>query len=191
MTKKRKQTHVLRDLEQMEAMVSPLRQQIMRTVGALDAPSIKEVAAQLERSPESLYYHFRALEEVGLLISAGTREVKGRSEALFATVARRIATDAGAHTSEYLDAFRRGASALLRLADRQLAGALERQEEDGCPRPPSLRIQQLNARLTPKAAAELARKLDDVMSFMYAADEEGGQMVSVTLVSSPIGKRAR
>lgn len=185
--KNQKKKHVLRDMAQMEAMVSPLRHQVMRTVGAYGVVSIKEIATQLGRSAESLYYHFRALEKVGLLISAGTREVKGRPEALYSTVAEQIFTDPKSHAPEYLDSLKRGASALLRLTDRQLASELDAMGDTRKPRSVSFRIQQLNARLTPADEAQLAKKLDEVTRFLREHDSEEGRLVSVTLASSPIG----
>jgi DNA-binding transcriptional ArsR family regulator len=185
--RKQKQVHVVKDLDQMEAMVSPIRHQVMRTLSALGLASIKEVAAQLERSPESLYYHFRALESVELMISAGSREVNGKPEALYSTVAQRIVTDAKARSPEYLDSLQRAASALLRLADRQLATELEHQKNAHTTRSVSFRIQQRNSRLKPAAAAKLAAMLDDVMSFLQENNSEDGEMISLTLSSAPIG----
>jgi DNA-binding transcriptional ArsR family regulator len=187
MARKQKKKHVVRDLAQMEAMVSPLRHQIMRTVGAYGVASIKQIATQLERSAESLYYHFRALEQVGLLIDAGARELNGRSEALYSTVAQEILTDARSTSPDYLDALKRAASALLRLADRQLAAELDFMMETRTARSIAFRIQQRNARLTPEVAAELSARLDDVMDFLQQNDCADGEMISLTFASSPIG----
>jgi DNA-binding transcriptional ArsR family regulator len=184
--KTQKKSHVVRDMAQMEAMVSPQRHQIMRTLSAYGVASIKEIAVQLERSPESLYYHFRALEKVGLLIGAGTREVGGRSEALYSTVAKQLLTDAKSTAPKYLDALQRAASALLRLAERQLTAELDFMEETRTVRSVAFRIQQTNARLTPEASAKLSKKIDDAMRFLEENDRPDGEMISVTIASSPI-----
>ncbi len=183
---RQKKRHVVRDIAQMEAMVSPLRHQIMRTVSAYGVVSIKEIAVHLQRSAESLYYHFRALEKVGLLIDAGTREVNGHSESLYSTVARKILTDAKSSEPEYLGVFKRAVSALLRLASRQLGAELDCMGETRASRSVSFRIQQLNVRLTPEAAAAASSKLDDVMLFLQENDCVEGDMISVTIASTPL-----
>jgi DNA-binding transcriptional ArsR family regulator len=187
MTQPRKR-YVLSTALELEAVVSPVRHHVLRALSMLGTCSVKELAQQLGRSPESLYYHLRALQDAGLVIERGERVVQGRSEALYATIAQRLVTDPKQTSPDYIDAFKDSAAALLRLADRQVGTALEHQKESGSTRPISLRIQQVQARLSPKSQRELARRLDDVLQFLYEADDaEQPDRVVVTLVSAPLG----
>ena len=183
----RPKRHVLRKPAELSAVVSPVRHHLLRTLSLLGTASVRELAQELDRSPESLYYHLRALEKAGLVVASGERAVRGRSEALYSTVAEELVTDPAQTSPKYLDAYRRSASALLRLADRQLGAAIERQEEEGTERPVSLRIQQVQARLSPAAQRELARRLDAVIDYALEQDDaERGERVVVTVVSSPL-----
>lgn len=179
--------YVLRQAAELEAVVSPVRHHLLRTLSVLGPSSVKELARDMGRSPESLYYHLRALVDAGLVVEHGERSVNGRSEALFRTIAPQLVTDAEASDPEYLDAYRRSASALLRLADRQLTTAIQEQEDTGSKRPVSLRIQQLQARLSRRDQRELARRLDSVLEFLSSADDPAQtERIVVTLVSAPL-----
>ncbi|NIM48343.1 MAG: helix-turn-helix domain-containing protein, partial [Gemmatimonadales bacterium] len=60
--------------------------------------SVGEVADRLERKPESLYYHVKALREAGLVRRVGNRPGERRSETLYQAVAPEIVLDQGNRT---------------------------------------------------------------------------------------------
>jgi hypothetical protein len=57
------------------ALASPVRQEIIDTVEALGSATIAELAAELGRPADGLYYHVRRLVRVGLLVGRGSPEV--------------------------------------------------------------------------------------------------------------------
>ncbi|MBX3724495.1 MAG: helix-turn-helix transcriptional regulator [Xanthomonadales bacterium] len=72
--------------DQIRALASTVRQDIVDTVQALGSASVPELARHLSRQPDSLYYHVRALLKVGLLVRQPADRVQGgRSEAMYAT----------------------------------------------------------------------------------------------------------
>ncbi len=71
----------------MRALAASTRQEIVDVLPRLGKVSVAELAVALERPADSLYYHLRILEKVGLVRSAGYRPAKGRREALFRAVA--------------------------------------------------------------------------------------------------------
>lgn len=75
----------IRDLEQTRVLRSPVRQEIIDTVQSLGVCSVAEIARQLGRHADGLYYHINSLSRVGLLDRAGTRRSQGRTEALYTT----------------------------------------------------------------------------------------------------------
>ena len=141
--------YILRDARQLEAVVSPVRHQMLRTLSVIGPSTIAELAGHLERSPESLYYHVRALQKVGLIQEVEGRGPKGRREAVFDVIARSLLTDPTQTSSRYIEAMKRSAASLLRLADRQLQRTLDQQKADGSQRPPTYRSMQYHSRLTP------------------------------------------
>jgi len=86
--------YVITRHDQLAAIVSPLRQEILDVMARLGVASLAEVAAILGRSADGLYYHVRALLRVGLLRPAGSRRTGGpggRSEALVRAAASEFA----------------------------------------------------------------------------------------------------
>jgi hypothetical protein len=80
---------LIRDGAQIRALRSPVRQEILDVAQALGPSSVADLARELGRPADGLYYHVRALLGVGLLVAAGERG-EGRSrEALYATPAPR------------------------------------------------------------------------------------------------------
>ena len=53
--------HDLEDPEQLQAIASPPRQRLVAALEALGPASVRELAAHLGRSPQSLYFHLRKL----------------------------------------------------------------------------------------------------------------------------------
>lgn len=187
MPRQPRKRHVIRDADQLGVMVSPVRHHLLRTLSTLGPVPVRELAERLDRSPESLYYHLRALEGASLVRRHETRVRNGRSEVIWASVARGVYTDPDQTSPDYVEAMQRSASSLLRLADRQVHAALELQKETGSRRPPSLRCMQVHVRLAPAAVRELARRLDDLIAFIEESDDpEAEKMVAVTLASAPI-----
>src|SRR5689334_13072601 len=73
-------------LDQLSALASPARVDLIEALTRLGTASLAELAAALGRPADGLYYHVRALEKVGLVAAAGTRRVGGRSERLVRAV---------------------------------------------------------------------------------------------------------
>lgn len=71
----------------MRALAASTRQEIVDVLPRLGKVSVAELAVALERPADSLYYHLRILQRVGLVRSAGYRQANGRREALFRAIA--------------------------------------------------------------------------------------------------------
>jgi biotin operon repressor len=70
---------------QIRALTSTLRQDIIDLVQAMGSASVPELAEQLGRPADALYYHIRALQRAGLLVEAGSRQRGRHIEALYST----------------------------------------------------------------------------------------------------------
>ncbi len=82
--------YTIKRLEQIEALVSQVRQEIVDVLLGAPPLSMRELARIVGRTPDSLYYHVRKLVEVGLLVEGGTRRTARREEALFQVVHPRL-----------------------------------------------------------------------------------------------------
>src|SRR5260221_8747620 len=78
-------------LDQMSALASPVRQEVLDVLARVGTASLGEIAAALGRPADGLYYHVRALQKVGLAHAAGSRTRAGRREALDCAAAPQFA----------------------------------------------------------------------------------------------------
>ena len=107
-----------------EALVSPVRLELVERLQARRRATVAELAAELDRSPHSLYHHVRRLLASGILHEEGRRKAGRREEAVYALAAERLAlprplSGRGARTVE------RSVAAVLRGAARNFRRGLE------------------------------------------------------------------
>lgn len=67
--------YVIRELKQIRALASALRQDIVDGVEAIGPCAISELAVLLRRPPHALYYHVRRLVRLGLLTQGDRKSV--------------------------------------------------------------------------------------------------------------------
>src|SRR5690348_7717338 len=100
-------------LDQLSALASPGRLELVDTLSRLGQASLAELAEALGRPADGLYYHVRALERVGLVHTAGSRTVGGRRERLVAATG-----------SEYMLRYEAAPPARARAVNGIVAGML-------------------------------------------------------------------
>jgi hypothetical protein len=107
--------------EQVLVLASAPCSEVFSMLGSAEALSAREVAAAIDRSPASVSEQIAKLVEVGLVIPAGTRKRRSRTEALFVhkgVVTRFILKD---QPKDVLEAYQRRMAAHLRLAERRFS----------------------------------------------------------------------
>jgi len=90
MAERRPETIQMTTRQQLEAMVSARRHDIVDRLAASGPMSIKELAAQFGAQPSSLYHHIAILLEVGVVVESGSRMSGKRREVLYNTPAPRM-----------------------------------------------------------------------------------------------------
>ena len=75
----------LDDIEQAEALLKPARVDVLRRLA--EPRSCTEVAADLDQTPQRVYYHVKRLVEAGLVEQVAQRQVRGISEGLYRATA--------------------------------------------------------------------------------------------------------
>ncbi len=84
------QTYQITDPDQLRALVSTVRADIMDQVAAFGPLSVREIGQLTGAAPSSLYHHIQRLAEVGLLVEAGMRPSGRKPEQLYDTPAPRM-----------------------------------------------------------------------------------------------------
>ncbi len=83
----------LSDLEQVKVLADPLRIRILEEL-CTEERTTKQVAQRLGEKPTKLYHHVDALERVGLIRLARTRQNRGTIEKYYLAVAQQFRADA-------------------------------------------------------------------------------------------------
>jgi len=120
---------LIADPAAITVLASPVRQELVDTVEALGgAASIAELAEQLGRPADGLYYHVEILRRAGLLVAAaGRRSRGGRGERRYGTPARsgrKLALVYQPRDPRNATAVRSVVGSMLRIARRDFDRAL-------------------------------------------------------------------
>lgn len=160
--------------DQVRALASPMRSEVFSTLSAQEAVAIREVAAELGKSPAAVGEHVAALVEAGLVIPAGTRKRRSRTETLYvhkALTTRFILRGQPPETVEaYLSRFR----GQMRLAERQYEMAQRAVLEE-----PSfqsfLAYKWANAYVTPEGAERIQAAIGDLINLVQEVSVPGSR----------------
>ncbi|MFG0304652.1 MAG: winged helix-turn-helix domain-containing protein [Phycisphaerales bacterium JB040] len=184
--------YLVDDPAQLRELGSPVRQALVDAAASIGPCSISELAEQLGRPSDGLYYHVRALLEVGLLVEAGTRATTRRDETLYDTPTRgilRLAYRPG--DPENVTAITRIVGGMLRDAERDFASGFTQQLAVTSGPQRTLTASRQRGWLTRDQRAEvngLLLRLQQI--FDEARPGEGTSLQSLTLVLAPIEARA-
>lgn len=197
MPERQAETYRVTDPEQIDAMASPARLEIIDAVRVLGPCSVAEVADLLGRTADSLYYHVRKLVEVGLLIPSGTRETARRDETLYRTPGRRMRLPHDPKDGELTELRLKAFAALLRLTERDHRAAFEK----GLAKITGPRRNLVNARikgwLNDEQLAEVHEHIDRILDIFHegagtgADEDERGNLHAVTVFLTPIEPKKR
>ncbi len=80
------ETYIVETPEQALALLNPLRAEMLSHLA--QPASAAEIARTIGETPQRMNYHLKALEKVGLVRKAGTRQVRNLVEVLYQAVAK-------------------------------------------------------------------------------------------------------
>jgi len=170
-------------IDQIKAMASPVRAQIIAVLLAEGDRSISEIAAQLGRRPDSLYHHVRIMEQSGLIEPAGHRTVGRNREALYRASADAFTVDRGSTDPNYQNAI----CQLMRQHAREAVDQLEAAYADPDQRE-AVFFETLNVRLSPEKQAAFRADLAEILIRYRGEGDAKGQRVAALLLATPVPK---
>ncbi len=184
---KRQAGYDVRPLSQSRALSSPLRQEIVDALESQGASTIAAIAERLGRRPDALYFHFRALERIGLLRRTGTVGT-GRSEAaVFDLPGRPLRLVYGATAAERQRRVGPALDSLLRIARRDARRALARDgvEVSGARR--ELWVARARGWLTPVQLARVNALLSELFELLHSAPpRDGAKPLALAFALTPL-----
>lgn len=168
-------------LDQLRVMASPVRARIIATVLATGDVSIAQIAAHIDRRPDSLYHHIRLMCQVGLLESAGYR-VSGRNrEAIYRAGADRFEIDRSNNQPDYIEAAQR----LMRQHASEAVNQLTAAFDSDFPRD-LLFFETINVRLNREQQENFRSDIAELMSRYKAESREESEHVTALMLLSPV-----
>ncbi|HTE06797.1 MAG TPA: helix-turn-helix domain-containing protein [Planctomycetota bacterium] len=172
--------------DEVEAVASPVRMEIIRHLQSHGRCTVGELASLMRRSADSLYYHVRRLAEAGVLERVGSRPAGRREEAVLAlsadglTFAVEEAAGAGA------EAAIRTTRDILREAEHNLRRAVER-DPAGAHAKDMPVVARLRSRLDEAGRAEVRAHLDAISEiFIARKGDAAGTLHELTMLLVPL-----
>lgn len=180
----------IRRPEQLAALKSARRQEIVDVLAEMGQVSIAEIAAALGRRPDALYFHVRALQKAGLVRQAGYRYRAARKEALFETVATELRIRYDLALASSRRALAGIVQSMLRLGARDYRRALSlpRVAVSGTRR--ELWAVRKTGRLLPHQLPAANRALEQFVRAV-SGPRGRGRLYAVTILLTPIDPERR
>lgn len=183
--------HLLRTNQELSALGSAVRLDLIEQLKLAPGSSVRELATRLDRKPSSLYHHLAILEAAGLIRRAGERRIGKRDEVLYELAAERLRVARSAHRSGSRQTLASIGPALLRHAARAYVRAVEDGNTplDGPLRGALLRL--LSLRLDRAELRRLNRDLDQLVARWsqqpdQKAAREGAPAYRLVMVLAPV-----
>ena len=118
--------YILESLSQLQAISSPIKQEIIDVIQARGQCSISEIAEELGRPADGLYYHIKALLKERLVVEVGTTKKAGQTETIYDTSRSGSLMEAGYDRSdpEKIKAMNKIVSSMMKIAVKDYSAGL-------------------------------------------------------------------
>jgi DNA-binding transcriptional ArsR family regulator len=185
---KRPATRFLARPDELRALVSPIRQEIVDVVSARGSMSVAELAAAIGRPADALYFHLRALQRARLVRRTFVRRRGQRQMALFRTAAPELKLryePASGANRRNLTAI---VASMLRLGARDFRRGLQQEGVRVTGPRRELCALRRTARLTPPQIKDVNRLIDRLLQ-QFAGVHDEGPMYAITVLLTPVKGR--
>jgi DNA-binding transcriptional ArsR family regulator len=167
-----RRTYRMTGMEEVRALSHPLRLRLLELF-AQSPRTTKQAAEALGEAPTRLYHHVAALEKAGLVRLRETKRKRGTTEKYFEAVTKRFLADARETLRDQGNTRDHAAVAMVLFdqARNELIRALGTAAAD---EPPTLVAIRSVLHLSPRAAKQLTKKLQDLLAGLHPGQESPG-----------------
>ncbi len=185
---KRRKRFRIENIKQLGVLSSPVRQIILDALVACGKPaSIKMIAHEINRSPESLYYHFRELLKAGLVVDAGEFLEAGKPVNLYLPVAEEIKIKYDLKSAKFREVICSVFAASTRLALRDFEKGIQLKQARCDSDDQNLYLGRGEAWLTKKEIIKINKLVGEIRKIMtVGGNRENSERCSVFFAMSPI-----
>ena len=175
---------------QLRVLASPLRQEILDLVARTGSAQVSELASLLGRPADSLYYHLRELERVGLVVSSRARSNGKRGEMLFRTAHREPTLRHDVSPRGNTPAVASIVASMLRLGIRDFRNAAS--SEGVCTQGPGRELWALRVTgwLDAKQIAGINKRIHGLKDAV-GRPRSRGKLYAITILLTPLTHRTR
>lgn len=177
--------------DQIAALESAVRQEIVDTIQAAGPRSAPEISALMGRPADALYYHLKRLVGVGLLVIRATRRTGRRDEAVYDLAGHPLVLDYPVRARGREHPLARLVRSMLRTGERDFQAAVgtDQARPDGDRR--NLWAGRRHAWLSARDLERVNGLVDQLVSIMTRARKPTqGELCTLTLVLAPRASRA-
>jgi len=179
------------DPEQMRLLTSALRLEIIDTLLVNGPSSVADLARELARPADSLYYHVHKLLAGGLLSKEGSRKTSRRDEVLYRVDAERVRMRYDTKNEETKEIIKKATRSMLRTTNRDFDEGLDSDHAvtEGSGR--NIWAGRFKAWLSEDDVCTVNNHLQQVVDILLASRrEEEHNLHAVTLVITPLKERS-
>jgi predicted ArsR family transcriptional regulator len=187
----RRRQYAIRRPEQLAALESAVRQEILDTIQAAGPLSAVEISSLMGRPADALYYHLKELQRVKLIVVHETRPTERRDEAVYDLAGHPMVLEYSPRREGPAHPLSRLVRSMLRTAERDFQAAVgtSAARPDGDRR--NLWAGRRYAWLSPRDFRRVNKLLDELTAIMTTAREPAsGELCTMTLVLAPRASRA-
>lgn len=181
--------YVVESLSQLQAIASPIRQEIIDVIQARGQCSIGDLAEELGRPADGLYYHVRALLAEGLLRQSSRKADNGRDERVLETAAKGSLMVAGHDPKDpaTIAAKEKLVGSALKIALKDFAASLGSGQAVLEGRARNLTAGRVKSRLAGAELARVNRLFDEILSILTEPQEDSAApLFSFAWVLAPV-----
>ena len=176
----------VRRLDQLAALASPARLEIVEALCAFGPSPAARLAAALGRPADALYYHLRELVRVGLAVASSPGHGPRRPETLFRAVAPRIAVAYDPGSPGNVARVNRIAGSLLRIGARDFRRAFRSGNVVVSGPRREIWVGRVTGRLRPERLETANRLLGRLAALFDPEPSPGKRAYAVTFLLVPV-----
>ncbi len=187
------QTFVVSKPHQLRELASPVKQVILDALAAAKEPrTMRELAEDVNRAADSLYYHMRSLVKSGLVIDAGTRLENGKQVAVYTAAAKRFRIKYDFGIPRFKQIMQSIFAATIRLAKRNFERGLELDNVRFGTKNRNLYMTRMEAWLSKQHLAEINRRIEEINEIMVDnCQPSAGERCTVFVCLAPLAEKSR
>ncbi len=175
--------------DQIEALASAVRLDIVDRLVAMGPMSVRDLAAALGRKPTAIYHHLRLMEDLGLIRSLQVRSARGRPAQVYETVGSLMRMSRAPLREENREPMAQVGAAVASQAAKDYASAFDRGDWrlEGDDR--NHWIFRVVMRPSPERLKRINALFDELGEMIWTPDPEpGDELISVAWLLSPLAR---